>query len=152
MKRLLVLLALAGTASPVSGQVYGDESAAFAGLSAVRALVLVRWDDRITGKTRAQFTDELESAFRLSVERVGVRPDESAPNFLLCSVDFLFTGGLIASSTEVSFQEMIGRRWAETWSSSVVGTVGDRNLDGKTFAAQCAQAFASAYRTANPGR
>ena len=149
---VMSLVALAATAPSVSGQPYGDETAAFAGLSTVRAQVLVSWDERITGKTRDQFTQELESSFLLGVQRTGVKVEGSARTFLVCRVEFLYTAGLVASSTEVSFQEIIGRRFAETWSSSVVGTVGDRQLEGKIFGAQCAEAFEAAYRSANPGQ
>lgn len=152
MRQLLALLALAAMASPVSGQMYGDDAAAFAGVKAFNARVAFDWDDGITQKTEAQFTRELESAFQLGVLRAGAQVRDDAPNYLWCELYLLYNDGLVALSIDVKYWERIAGRWVQTWNSGAVGIVGGLNLDGRRYGTTCAERFEFAYRTANPGR
>jgi len=125
------------------------------GLTTVDAVVNVTWDERISGMSESNFTRQLEDAFRLGVMRTGVRLDQSAPNYLQCSIVLQFNtrGTTIAAAYEVRLREFVTykgqRQMAVTWSKLGVYIVGGSNLDPEYDGRECAETFELAWRSAN---
>ena len=154
-----VALALVMLWVPVDGVAQRDP---LKGLTTMSHLVSIDWDDDIEGKSEAQFTQELETAFALGLLRAGVKlSDDPITPYLHCSTGIAVAGDLVAIAGNVSYSESVVP-WAgpgvassndgfvaSTWRRSVVATVGHMVLEGTTFGEWCAETFELAWRRAN---
>ena len=136
------------------------------GLTTMGHSVLVTWDDRIEGKSEAQYRQELETAFELGLLRTGIKLDDESLSYLFCSVRFLpttegltislaltveYNEGVVPLEVALSGTATVDEHWqvATTWSADDVGTVGADRLSGTPHGERCAEHFELAWRRAN---
>jgi hypothetical protein len=166
--RFLTAVALVMLWVPVDGVAQQPRNP-LTGLTTTGHLVYVDWDDDIEGKSEAQFTRELETAFELGLLRTGIKlidPVE-AVDYVYCSVNLLASldGLTISYSSQTEYREFVvpigaailfdvgalegNVQIASTWDASLVGSVGVNNLSGTALGEWCAEAFELDWRRAN---
>jgi hypothetical protein len=137
------------------------------GLTTMSHLASVTWDDLIEGKSEAQYTQELETAFELGLLRTGIKLDTDPQlGYLYCMVNLIADGDNItfAQSITVEYREEVvpagvglsgtatfDEHWqmATTWRTSFVYIVERNRLSGTDDGETCAEAFELEWRRAN---
>jgi hypothetical protein len=117
------------------------------------------WDELITttagGATADQFREALLQGFTEALRSAEAGPTVAAdaPAFVLCHVDTFYDSGLIVYSVRVSLHVAPASGPSViTWLQSSVGSYTAQQLHVIwTLGDQCARAFATAWRSANPG-
>ena len=158
----IMAILLLGSASGLSAQMYGDDTA-LVGVDSVRLSVNLTFDDAIPVMPRLTYVQGLTDAFESSVRSSGVRVVGSSADELVCSVAILWQpdssyegGGFAGSSVVVGFRVPVTvgatheDRYAETWGMRSVGMVSGVNFDPAVNGRFCAQQFRVAWLRANP--
>jgi hypothetical protein len=162
LRNALVLLVAAASLVPaarVSGQEVGfGDPARLQGASPVGVRAWVDWDELITetagGATEDQFHQAVLMAFEASLSELGIETRDDAPSFLMCRVETIYNGGVIAFAARVEFHEPFGApgSTAITWHRTWLGTTAVQNMHLLfTIGEQCAEDFAEAWRAQNAG-
>jgi len=157
--RLAVIAMVLRLALPAGASAQSlTDFARLAGADPVMAVVEVAWDDLITtsagGATGDQFHQAMVWGFEEALASAGPSLVEDAPVQVVCRVETVFDGGVVAYSARVELRRVPADAGAPviTWFDSWVGTTGVQGLHQMfTLGQRCAKVFSDSWRLANPG-